>query len=171
MANHRVRFTLGSHIQFGSLDFFCMGMDHDLVLLPPSVLVNLVSPSGSNEHVEDLDPTGIVGECILPSPTELLDSPANINSIIGLIVGLCLHANEVQASGGAQPHGFDPLRLERQLDAILGPCHPRKISIASILSLQSLVIALRGPTALHGDKHHASATSVALRATQCCEDL
>jgi hypothetical protein len=34
MADHRVRFTLGSHIQFGSLDFLCMGMDHDLVLLP-----------------------------------------------------------------------------------------------------------------------------------------
>jgi hypothetical protein len=34
MADHRVRFTLGSHIRFGSLDFLYMGVDHDLVLLP-----------------------------------------------------------------------------------------------------------------------------------------
>jgi hypothetical protein len=98
-----------------------MGMDHDLVLLPSSVLVDLVSPSGSNEHVRDLDPTGVEGECILPSPAESPDSLANIDSIIESMDGLCLYANEAQASGGAQPHGLGYPRLERQLDAILGP--------------------------------------------------
>jgi hypothetical protein len=48
-----------------------------------------------------------------------------------LMVGLCLHANEAQASRGAQPHGFDYSRLERQLDAILGP-HPSKEDLHSL---------------------------------------
>jgi hypothetical protein len=34
MADHRVCFTLGSHIRFGSLYFLCMRVDRDLVLLP-----------------------------------------------------------------------------------------------------------------------------------------
>jgi hypothetical protein len=34
MADHRVRFTLGSHIWFGSLDFLYIGVGNDLVLLP-----------------------------------------------------------------------------------------------------------------------------------------
>jgi hypothetical protein len=37
------------------------------------------------------------------------------------MAGLCLHANEAQTSEGTQPHGFGYPRLERQLDAILGP--------------------------------------------------
>jgi hypothetical protein len=34
MANPRIRFTLGSHVQFGILDFLYTGVDYDLVLLP-----------------------------------------------------------------------------------------------------------------------------------------
>jgi hypothetical protein len=96
-------------------------VDHDLVLLPPSVPVDSASPSGSNKCVRDLDPTG-VEECVLPSPAKSPGSPSNIDSITELMVGLCLYANEAQASGGAHPRHFDYPRLERQLDAILGPC-------------------------------------------------
>jgi hypothetical protein len=99
-----------------------MRVDHNLVLLPPSVPVDPVSPPGSKEHVEKLDPVGTEGECALPSPAESFDSPADVNSITESIVGLCLHANEAHASESTQPHGFDYPRLERQLDAILGPC-------------------------------------------------
>jgi hypothetical protein len=42
MASHRTRFTLDSHIQFGSLDFLYTRVDHDLVLLPPSMPVDHV---------------------------------------------------------------------------------------------------------------------------------
>jgi hypothetical protein len=97
MADHHIRFTLGSHIRFGSLDFLCMGVDHGL------------------------DPTGVEGDCVLPSPAESLSSPTNVDSISESMVGFCLHANKAQASGSIQPHGFDYLRLEHQLDAILGP--------------------------------------------------
>jgi hypothetical protein len=38
----RIRFALGSHIQFGSLDFLCIGVDYDLVLLPPSVDIDVI---------------------------------------------------------------------------------------------------------------------------------
>jgi hypothetical protein len=111
MADHRVRFTLGSHIQFGSLDFLCMGVDHDMVQLPPSMSIDHATLLGSDELVEDLNPIGV----------ESLGSPTNIDSIFELMVGLCLHANEARAPGGVQPHGFDHPRLEHQLDAILGP--------------------------------------------------
>jgi hypothetical protein len=121
LANHRVRFTLGSHIQFGSLDFLCTGVDHDLVLLPPFVPVNPASPSGCDERVRELDPTGTEGEYALPSPAGSPNSPADIDSITKSMAGLCLHASEAQASRGTQPHGFDYPRLECQFDAILGP--------------------------------------------------
>jgi hypothetical protein len=124
MADHRVRFTLDSHIRFGSLDFLCMGVHHDLVLLPPSVPLDSASPLGFDERVGDLDPIGVEGECALPSLAESPDSPANIDSIAESMAGLCLHANEAQAPGGAQPHGFDHPRLKHQLDAILGPRPP-----------------------------------------------
>jgi hypothetical protein len=68
MADHHVCFTLGSHIRFGSLDFLCTGVDHDLVLLPPSVLVDPACPPGSDERVGDLDPVGTEEECVLPPP-------------------------------------------------------------------------------------------------------
>jgi hypothetical protein len=100
MADHRVRFTLGSHIWFGSLDFLCMGVDHDLIQLPPSVSIDHVSLLGSDERVEDLDPTSVEGESAPPSPVESLDSPANVDSISKLMVGLCLHADEAWASRG-----------------------------------------------------------------------
>jgi hypothetical protein len=100
MADHHVRFTLGSHIRFGSLDFLCMGVDHDLVLLPPSMSVDRASVLGSDECVGDLDPIDMEGECTLPSPAKSLGSPTNVDSISESMVGLCLHANEAQASRG-----------------------------------------------------------------------
>jgi hypothetical protein len=99
MADHRVCFTMGSHILFESLDFLCMGVNHDLVLLPPSMLVDQACLLGSNKHVEDLDPTGAEGECALPSPIESLGSPANVDSIFESMIGFCLHADEARASG------------------------------------------------------------------------
>jgi hypothetical protein len=94
MADHRVHFTLGSHIRFGSLDFLCMGVDHNMVLLPPSVTVNPVSPLGSNECVREPNLAGKEGECILPTPTGSFGSPTDVESIIELMASLCLHANE-----------------------------------------------------------------------------
>jgi hypothetical protein len=140
MADHHVRFTLGSHIPFGSLDFLCTGVDHDLVLLPPSVPVDHASFPGFDEHVGDLDPIGVEGESVLPSPAESLGSPANVNSISESMVGLCLHANEARASGGVRPHGFDHLRLERQLDAILGP-RPSQEDLHRLRSISANVLS------------------------------
>jgi hypothetical protein len=48
MANSRIYFTLGSHVQFGNLDFLCTGVDYDLVLLPPSVDIDAISEALSN---------------------------------------------------------------------------------------------------------------------------
>jgi hypothetical protein len=43
MANPRIRFTLGSHVWFGNLDFICTGVDYDLVLLPPFIDIGAIS--------------------------------------------------------------------------------------------------------------------------------
>jgi hypothetical protein len=134
MADHHVHFTLGSHIWFGSLDFLYTGVDHDLVLLPPSVSIDHASFPGSDEQVRDLDPTGVEGKCVPPSPTESLGSPANVDSIFELMAGLCLHANEAQAPRGAHPRGFDHLRLGRQLDTTLGP-HPSQEDLHGLYSI------------------------------------
>jgi hypothetical protein len=48
MANPRIRFTLGSHVRFGNLDFICMGVDYNLVLLPPSINIDVISEALSN---------------------------------------------------------------------------------------------------------------------------
>jgi hypothetical protein len=48
MANPCIRFTLGSHVWFGNLDFLCTGVDYDLVLLPPSVDIDAISEALSN---------------------------------------------------------------------------------------------------------------------------
>jgi hypothetical protein len=48
MANPRIRFTLGSHVWFGNLDFLCIGVDCDLVLLPSSVDIDAISEALSN---------------------------------------------------------------------------------------------------------------------------
>jgi hypothetical protein len=48
MATPCIRFTIGSHVQFGSLDFLCTGVDYDLVLLPPSVDIDAISEALSN---------------------------------------------------------------------------------------------------------------------------
>jgi hypothetical protein len=48
MANPHICFTLGSHVQFGNLDFLCTGVDYDLVLLPPSIDIDAISEALSN---------------------------------------------------------------------------------------------------------------------------
>jgi hypothetical protein len=121
MDDHRVRFTIGSHIRFGSLYFLCMGVDHDLVLLPPFVPVDPASPLGSDERIGDLDPAGMKGECVPPTPIGSSDSPADVDSVIESMAGLHLYANEARASEGTQPHDFNYPRMERQPDDILGP--------------------------------------------------
>jgi hypothetical protein len=88
-----------------------MGEDHDLFLLPPSMPVDRTSPLGFDECVGDLD-SSAEKECVPPTPTRSSDSPANVDSIVESMAGLCLHANEVQASKGTQPHDFNYPRLE-----------------------------------------------------------
>jgi hypothetical protein len=51
MANHRVRFTLGSHIRFWSLDFLCTGVGYDLVLLSPYVDIDAISKAMSSHRL------------------------------------------------------------------------------------------------------------------------
>ena len=58
MASHRIHFTLGSHIRFGSLDFLCTGVEYDLVLLPPSVPVDRAA---GTEELTMLHPFGPAG--------------------------------------------------------------------------------------------------------------
>jgi hypothetical protein len=48
MANPRIHFTLGSHVRFGNLYFLCIGVDYDLVLLPPFVDIDAISEALSN---------------------------------------------------------------------------------------------------------------------------
>jgi hypothetical protein len=48
MANPRIRFTLGSHVRFGNLDFHYMGVDYNLVLLSPSVDIDAIFEALSN---------------------------------------------------------------------------------------------------------------------------
>jgi hypothetical protein len=83
--------------------------------------VDPVSPLGSDERVKDLDPAGVKGECVSPTPTGSFDSPPDVDSVIKSMASLCLHGNEAQAFEGIQPHDFNYSRLEHQLDAILGP--------------------------------------------------
>jgi hypothetical protein len=109
MASHRIRFTLGSHIWFGSLDLLCTGVDHDLVPLPPSVPVH---------HVINME------EELIPIPLSgSAETPSDIDSITESMCSLHLHATEAQASKGFRPLGIDYPCLERQLDDLLGP-HP-----------------------------------------------
>jgi hypothetical protein len=48
MANPCIRFTLGSHVRFGNLDFICTGVDYDLVLLPPFIDIDAIFEALSN---------------------------------------------------------------------------------------------------------------------------
>jgi hypothetical protein len=48
MANPRIHFTLASHDWFGNLDFIYIGVDYDLVLLPPLVDIDAISEALSN---------------------------------------------------------------------------------------------------------------------------
>jgi hypothetical protein len=98
MANPCICFTLGFHIFFGSLDFFCTGVDHDLVRLPPSVSIHHGFLPGPDERARGLDLIDVEGESApsVEPPGTLL----NVNSISESMGGLCLHANEARASGG-----------------------------------------------------------------------
>jgi hypothetical protein len=98
MGSHRTRFTLGSHIQFGSLDFLYTGVDHDLVLLPPSVPVDHVA--GTEEMI------------LLPlsGPAE---SPSNVDSITESMGSLHLHATKAPTPEGSRPLDTNYPRLER----------------------------------------------------------
>jgi hypothetical protein len=87
MASHRTRFTLGSHIWFGSLDFLCTRVDHDLVLLPPFMAVDHVA--GTKEELIPLPPSGSA------------DPPSDIDSVTESIGNLHLHATEAQAFEGS----------------------------------------------------------------------
>jgi hypothetical protein len=51
MTNPCIRFTLGSHVWFGNLDFICTGVDYDLVLLPPDVNIDAISKALSSLHL------------------------------------------------------------------------------------------------------------------------
>jgi hypothetical protein len=48
MATPRICFALGSHIRFSSLDFLYIGVEYDLVLLPPSVDIDAISETLSS---------------------------------------------------------------------------------------------------------------------------
>jgi hypothetical protein len=48
MATPYILFTLGSHIQFGSLDFLYIEVDYNLVLLLPSTNINAISKALSS---------------------------------------------------------------------------------------------------------------------------
>jgi hypothetical protein len=48
MGNPCIRFTPGSHVRFGNLDFICIGVDYDLVLLPPNIDIDAISEALSN---------------------------------------------------------------------------------------------------------------------------
>jgi hypothetical protein len=109
MASHRTRFTLGSHIRFGCLDFLCTAVDHDLVLLPPSVSIDHVA--GTEEELIPLPPSGSA------------DPPSDVDFVTKSMGSLHLHATEAQAFEGSRPLGIDYPWLERQLDGLLGP-HP-----------------------------------------------
>jgi hypothetical protein len=85
-----------------------MGVDHDLVQLPPFVPIDHASLLGSDERVGDLDPIGVEGESTPPPPAESLGTPTNVDSIFKSMVGLCLHSNEARASGGRSAPWFRP---------------------------------------------------------------
>jgi hypothetical protein len=61
MAERRVGFTPGSHIQFGSLDFFLHGGGSRPGLAPPFVPIHHASLLSFDERVGDLDPIGVEG--------------------------------------------------------------------------------------------------------------
>jgi hypothetical protein len=64
MANPDIRFTLGSHVQFGNLDSLCMGVDYDLVLLPPSVNIDAISEALSNLRLGTDEGQALENDCL-----------------------------------------------------------------------------------------------------------
>jgi hypothetical protein len=64
MANPRIRFTLGSHVWFGNLDFLCTGVDYDLVLLPPFIDNDVISEALSNLHLCTNEGQALENDCL-----------------------------------------------------------------------------------------------------------
>jgi hypothetical protein len=64
MANPHIRFTLGSHVRFGNLDFLYTTVDYDLVLLPPSVNINAISKALSNLRLCADDGQTLENDCL-----------------------------------------------------------------------------------------------------------
>jgi hypothetical protein len=63
MANPCIRFTLGSHVWFGNLDFIYMGVGYDLVLLPPSVDTDAISEALSNLRLGTDEGQALENDC------------------------------------------------------------------------------------------------------------
>jgi hypothetical protein len=68
MANPRIRFTLGSHVRFGNLDFLYTGVDNDLALLPPSVDIDAISEALSNLRLGTGEGQALENDCPGSSP-------------------------------------------------------------------------------------------------------
>jgi hypothetical protein len=83
-----------------------MGIDHDLVLLPLSMLVDPIA--GTEEELIPLPPSGST------------NPPSDVDSVIESMGGLHLHTTEAQASEGSRPLGIDYPWLEHQFDDLLG---------------------------------------------------
>jgi hypothetical protein len=129
------------------------------------VPIDHASLPGFDERVGDLDPIGMEGEGASPYPVESLGTPANVDVISVSMVGLCLHANEAWASGGLQPHGFDHMRLECQLDTILGP-RPSQEDLHCLHPVTVCLVAAHGGTTIL-----PSTNGMALWVAQCRKDL
>jgi hypothetical protein len=63
MANPRICFALGSHVQFSNLDFLCTGVDYDLVLLPPSINIDAISEALSNLRLGTDEGQALENDC------------------------------------------------------------------------------------------------------------
>jgi hypothetical protein len=63
MANPCIRFTLGSHVQFGNLDFSCIGVDYNLVHLPPFVDIDAISEALSNLRLGTNEGQALENDC------------------------------------------------------------------------------------------------------------
>jgi hypothetical protein len=63
MANPCIRFTLGSHVWFGNLDFLCTGVDYDLVLFPHSINISAISEALSNLRLGTGEGQALKNDC------------------------------------------------------------------------------------------------------------
>jgi hypothetical protein len=134
MADHCIRFTLGSHIRFGSLDFLCMGVDHDLVLLPlpcRSTMHPFWVPMSTSETW--IPPTWRGSAPHHPLLSHSAHLPTLTPSPCQWLVFDCMPTRH------GLPRAFSPMVLTTQgwsvsLTPSFGHDRPRKISIASVPS-------------------------------------